>query len=618
MTVRIARDMPDSKNTDLSDIVAPNSNIKGAADMIRFAEKNKAQELVILSGILLNLLLPIGSSLGVKNLLFLAIFLLATIALILSLLTAVLHYLTSLRQLPIRFALPIAVTLALTVTTSVLMGTLPITARDALIHHLAVPKWWLEADTVFISSWHPWSRYPMNLQLAYCGLLELGLERLTPYYHLLYQLILCYITLRITEKLTGDRLLSHLSVLLCLTLPTLFKLSTIPLVDLPLALYCVIAIEQLLEGKESSRKGHLVTAGLALGLALSTKPNGLLFFAALTTSYLLCLTRAGEVRYAIRSMLTLSIIGLLVYLPWLLREEPPRSPWAVSSSPREETARSSSSLVPQAIRARMEMYGETPLEIVSLPLRLFFQGKDDSGRTFDGVLGPLLILGLLPIALVTLRDGLVTSTILLYLVGALLFGPARVRYLAPILPLLVTKTLYNLKFIIGRFEGSHGTLLAIVVAQLVYNSAYIFKLSERVHLVDYLQGRIGREEILFRSIPEYDMIRFINEHLSDHTLTYLLLTGNRFYYYHRPVITAGHMSADPILSAIRLAKTPEDILLFLRSRGITHLMAHIPRTSDALSELTPSQGTIWNQFAQHLMTPLMESEGFGLWELHSP
>ncbi len=43
-----------------------------------------------------------------------------------------------------------------------------------LIHHLAVPKWWIEAGEIHPIQWHEWSYYPMLLQLVYTMLLCLA------------------------------------------------------------------------------------------------------------------------------------------------------------------------------------------------------------------------------------------------------------------------------------------------------------------------------------------------------------------------------------------------------------------------------------------------------------
>lgn len=564
--------------------------------------------LVVMSGVMLNLLLPIGVAVGIKNPLFLGTFLFGTLPLVFAALLSLHLYLRSLRSL--RSKVPLLIVTLFAVTTIIVTAALPITARDALIHHLAVPSWWVAADEIFIPGWHPWSRYPMNLQLAYCGLVSLGLDRLTPYYHLLYHLILSTLTLVLVVRVIDNKLLGQCGFLLCLTLPALLRLSTIPLVDLSLTLYSLIVIESL----TSLRRGSFTSAGLALGLALSTKPNGLLFFGAVLLSFFVC--RVGERGVGIvRETALLSALALVVYLPWYLRPIQPTL-WSASSLKQETIP--SPSLLPQPLRARTELYGESYLEVIAIPFRIFFEGRDDSGKSFDGVIGPLFITGLIPLGLFTPKLRLITLVTLIYLVGALLLGPTRIRYLAPILPLIVITTIYNLQALFRRVRLSEGVVVPIIGGQLLFNAAYLYQLTSRLHVIQYLQGGLRDEEILFRALPEYDMIRFINGNLSDKTLTYLLLTGNRFYYYRRPVITAGHMSADPIIAAVRGAQTPEDIRRFFRERGITHLLAHVKRTRATFEqELKPEKLLLWNLFAQNLLVPLKQDGGFGLWELRS-
>ena len=144
--------------------------------------------LPVVAGILLLLLLPIGETLGPLSALY-KLVMFVHLGVLLAAIAVMLYFVAQLGSMLGAnrhwFIVPSLIFVGLIL----LEASHPISARDALTHHLAVPKWWLEQNQVAPIAWHEWSYYPMLIQLAYAGLLSCHLEALTPYYHLLYLLL---------------------------------------------------------------------------------------------------------------------------------------------------------------------------------------------------------------------------------------------------------------------------------------------------------------------------------------------------------------------------------------------------------------------------------------------
>ena len=84
-------------------------------------------------------------------------------------------------------ALLFTVILLLFLTVTLINLTPPI-SRDALVHHLAIPKLWIKNGGFYEMPWAPFSYYPMNIDLLYLGCLYLKNETATKFVHFAFAL----------------------------------------------------------------------------------------------------------------------------------------------------------------------------------------------------------------------------------------------------------------------------------------------------------------------------------------------------------------------------------------------------------------------------------------------
>ncbi len=518
---------------------------------------------------------------------------------------------------------------ALCWTAALILGFLPITARDALIHHLAVPKWWINEGLITPTSWHDWSFYPMLLQTSFAGLMQAGGLSLTPLYHLLYAIILAGLSGKLASDLGGER---HRlpAVFLCASLPVVIKLSTVPLVDLGLAVYCLAALILVVKWFERPDWITSLSAGAAVGLALSTKPNALLFVAVLVpwiaaTTARVAMSERARIKPLIIGAIVAIIAATAVFSPWPIQNA------ALTGNPIYPLAQSVVGLSQvttldqdkprklSPLETRRLLHGESWAQIALLPIRIFIEGQDDNPKLFDGRLSPLLLFAFVLLFLSPKSRGLtfVLGSCLSYLAVALLLTDTRVRYLAPIFgPLCALASLGIMRATDGK---RHAPLLLALLAfaQMVWAGIYLAGLVRHVRAIEFFSGKYSREEYLTRAVPEYTLAREMAKSLDSNSKTYLVLTGNRFFYFDTPVESAGHTSAAQLLAWVNAAQTPEELASTLRAQGFTNLLVHMPRLTKLVEvSLSSSKQKLLKEFFNSSLMRLSERRGTVLFSLN--
>lgn len=579
----------------------------------------------VLAGLLLIPLLPIGAFLGTSHPLFTVFFAAHLVVLGVGVFAA----LIMLARLCSRSAWPSALCAALAaffLIIIVLNGLVPITYRDALIHHLAVPKWWVEAGRIVPIRWHEWSNYPMLINLGYTGLLQLELHMFSAEYHFSYLLLLAATLAAFEYSKSHNATLAYCNFLLALSIPVFMRGASIPLVDIGLALYCTIALCVAYRWAAHGRKfRHLILIGLACGLALSCKYNALLAVPLFLLVFIGLGRGSGRGYFRITwSLVIIGCLAYITYLPWLLKNllwvGNPVYPLFSGIFPGPSPA-GPGYAIPSALAHRIVFYDESLLDLVLLPFRMIFFGEDDNPRRFDGVLTPVFIL-MFAAARRGLREPWIRAFFLYlaaYTAISLFMTSARVRYLAPALGAAVPLTIAGIDALStalwkGRFY--HRVLGACIGIHVIWAGVYGVNLLQRTEALSYIFSAQHSDEYLARHVTEYRIARYVNTHLPEDALVYLLFTGNRFYFYDRAVISGGYLSGSEIMGWIQNTTSPERLASEFAARRITHLVIHERRLQEAFSaRLDAAQQERWDTFATNRLTRLHAEGPYSLWKV---
>lgn len=487
------------------------------------------QSKLVLSGVVLLALFPLGI-LGLLS----PIFVWPIFAIHLGLLLSANFYAvkTFARDLSPRYRLPALILVLALVMTCVSMALVPVTARDALIHHLTLPKWWLGQGGVSTFSWFDVSYYPQLIQLAFVPLLQVFPPQGCAIYHLLYLIPVAGGAHALANAIgpNSPPSSSHPSsspacwaFIISISIPIFLRLASEPLVDLPLAAFCAVATTLLVQQN--------ILGGVALGLALGTKYNALPFSVFLVLM-------APMLRVRLSFLAKFGSVALVVAAPWLVRN------FIETGNPLFPLGGGHGGV--GSLETRTFLYGESWASLLSTPISMLFGGADDDPRRFDGVLSPLLLLSVIGIwrnrtnRNVTALAGVVVA----YFIVAQVSSGARIRYLLPILPIVIVFTAYGLRLLSARLVG------LIFCAHLVWVAVYLTNRIERIAVSKYLFSAQTRDEYLEQKLPEFKFSKEISQLIPPSQQVYLVLTGNRFFYLPFKARSAGYLSGPELVGWI--------------------------------------------------------------------
>ena len=516
----------------------------------------------------------------------------------------------------------------------ILLAAVPPVSRDALTHHLLVPRLYLEHGGMYQIPHIPFSYYPMNLDLLYLVPLALGSDIGAKYVHMAFGLL--------TAALIGFHLRRRLGLgwgllgaLLFLTLPVVVKLSITVYVDLGLVFFSAAALLALVRWLESGhRPRHLIAAGIWCGLAMGTKPNGMVVFVLLALAAAFMGNRRWPSIKTVGWALAFALAALIVFSPWMVRNlhwnVSPIYPLQLPQWPKVED-QASDEAEPRPVGINHFIYrhlalGESGWRIAAIPLRVFFEGRDDDPRYFDGRLNPYLLI--FPLAALwpgrrrdPVRDReiyLLAGFSFCYLMIAFFGTDMRVRYLAPIYGALTILSVYGMaRLARGQEEGAApawrrlavGGLVALL---LVPNAVYLSGLFQRVRPLDYLGGGVDRDAYLARHLAEYPVLRHANANLAPDARILALYLGNRLYYSRRHTVDAIGIFA----RAMQAADDADGVCHRLRQAGFTHLMVrHDLFANWVENNCDEACRQRLGEFARHHLKPLHRNGTYELFEM---
>ena len=372
---------------------------------------------------------------------------------------------------------------------------------------------------------------------------------------------------------------------------------------------------------------YLCLAGLFCGLGLGTKYNGLISFFLLTSFIPILYVRSqlhfvdpsedsatrssrqmnttiGISLRGIQAAAIFVLVSLLVFSPWMVRN----LRWTGNPIyPLYQKVFNTIHLVDLARGTGMELtvnanveptdgdlghfvlrkkvFNETFLEMVTTPVRIFFQGQDDNPKFFDGRLNPYLFffpffafVGLKGLSYRQKRENLVLfSFSVFFLLYTFLQIDMRIRYIAPIIPPLVVLSVIGLYQTISKIHnkwpgGGHrigeALLVLAVVSLLSLNAHYLIKQFGYVNAIPYLTGHIGRDDYIALYRKEYPAIQFINQQLPPRTRLLALYLGNRIYYSDREMVCDDNFFKRAIASAASANALADT----LQSHNFSHLL----------------------------------------------
>jgi len=523
-----------------------------------------------------------------------------------------------------------------------IMAAVPPVSRDALTHHLAVPKLWIAKGGIHETPNISFSYYPMNLDLLYSVPLIFGNDILPKFVHMAFGLFTAVFLYRYLRNRLNQRY-GLIGALFFLSLPIIIQLSITVYVDLGLIFFSTAALTYLLEWRQHDLQNrYLLLAAIFCGLALGTKYNGLLVFLLLTLLVLFVANRkavtlialngkAGYWQRIVIPTMIFAAVALLLFAPWVVRNilwtgnplYPLYDTLFNPQNPYVETR-----LNPFAMRRLV--YGETLWETLLVPIRIFFQGQDDFPALFDGRLNPFL----LPLAIVGLLPSKRQSPglqfekavwgifALLFILIVFFTRDMRIRYIAPAIPPLVILSVFGIRNVYSWVHyGSNnamrqGLQIAATIGVLfmfTLNAEYLYQKWESVRPLEYIGGQVDRAAYITRHRPEYPLVRYANQHLMEGDRILCVFLGNRRYYFEIDTLFYEWPQFKDLVVRASDAQALTDAMI---QKGLTHVMVGMEglRYWSQQNLTTKDQAKV-RRWLQNDLETIAEKNGYALFKL---
>jgi hypothetical protein len=497
------------------------------------------------------------------------------------------------REPVLRITLPLTeILLAL----MLLRALAPPTAVDALLYHLAGPKELLQLGRLMPLPDIAQANFPFTVQMLYLLGLAFGSDELPGLLHLAFTLLLAVATFGLGRRFFGPRA-GWMAAAALLSAPIAAYYAPVAYVDFGWALFDFLAVYAFAVWFQAGEPRWLVVAGLAAGLSLGSKYLGLLTCAAIAVGILLETTRLGRFEpIRIARLVALFVVpALIVASPWYLKNwlwlGSPLWPFLTAAPPPDQTLREGTDIGQYFVR---NMTSErTTADYLLLPVRLFL------GDAVELPLArPPVLFILAPLYLIVRKHRFIT-----YLFGLIVLhlavwsqGIATLRYLTPVFPAMSLVAAYLLSQGMGsaRLRGSVRVIApALVVLSVLLGIGTIVPILGVDRPFAQLIGLESRNAYLSRMLPDYDAVRYLNEHESE--VSRVLVIGDARLFYLEPPATI-----DQGLNyafELQLASDPRNALAKLQKLGISHVLVS-ERELVWLTHFDPEQRVEqwWNDF----------------------
>jgi hypothetical protein len=328
-------------------------------------------------------------------------------------------------------------------------------------------------------------------------------------------------------------------------------------------------------------------------------------------------------------------VALTIFSPWMIRniiwKQNPVYPlydtWfnADTAKPISESVTDDGDKTPRRMGhflIRKYVFHEPWWQTALIPIRIFFEGKDDDPAYFDGKLTPLIFL--LPFfAFIRIREReklfqyeIVTFLAFsgFFLLYAFVTTDMRIRYIAPIVPPLVILSIIGLHHLLEgirkNMPGSHHWIQPCVwVSVLVLVPAgYLISQFDKIKPISYISGKIDRDTYITQFRPEYPAIQYANRNLPDEAKILAIFLGNRGYYFDRNVLF-------DLKLPIPADHSDHSVAALLQEKGITHLLIRYDLFERWLLTLSETDRDTLTRFFKNRTRLVFSSRGHGLFGL---
>jgi hypothetical protein len=523
----------------------------------------------------------------------------------------------------------------------------PPISRDALIHHLAIPNLWLKHGGFYEIPWADYAYYPMNIDLLFLVCLYFKNDIAPKFIHMAFGTgigLLVYIYLK---KRMGHNW-GLLGAVIFITTPIVVWLSTSAYIDLGMTFFTTASIMTFIKWRDSEYKklNWFLISSFCMGMALGSKYNALIAWFILNLILMYSYVRDTHRQMAaLQYGILFFVVAVLVASPWYLKNYlqtgNPFYPLfnsffqSLHHQPVQEIIRHQASEQVGKLsffKMRQVMYGETFWETLLIPIRMFFQGQDNSYRYFQGVLNPILIL-FLPFSLIKKkfrRDAFLFGLFsVFFIIMAYFLTEKQVRYILPVIPLLAILAVIGIKNLADclsdepllRLPKNAGRIanvvfLGSVSVLLAFNFIYLKNRINIIKPLPYVLGKETREAFLRRHLLHYDAVAYINNNLPDDANVFTMFLGRRGYYLNRRYKNEPSFGMNTINQMVTSSTNEEKFVEYIRSMNVTHILMRTDLVDQYLQDNFSSEEIKrFLNLKKKYLKKIYQDDGYTIWDI---
>ncbi len=483
------------------------------------------------------------------------------------------------------------------------LAGMPQTARDAMNHHMYLPRIWLEAGSIHRPDWCPFFFYPYLTESLYAmlggtlGFRPSGIVSLLGFVG-----AIAAVTEDAAEA--AGRRASILAGLVLLSMPEAFRNASWAYSDSFLVLFSVLAVREA-----AGARPDPVRASLWASAAAMCKYNGLVVALPVlaVTAWRCRRDRAGLARALPVTVLLTSVWAL----PNLLETGNPVYPLlgGVFGSPAPLSERA------QALLSDYSAYTSSirsPFDLLLLPVATTLGGAWDDPRLFDGSAGPLVLLGVVLCAMAGRNRRRLVLPALVFLATVLLTYPAvRVRYLLPAFALAAVPAALGLESALAGRRATALASVALMAACVGWSASWVARLYASERPWETLQP-----DFLEKRLPYMSFYMDVDRQLQPTDTTLMVNMGNRAFYFPSYAMYDSHRFPLVLLEPLWAGADREDLARRLRAGGVGYLAMDMDMTQvNVTGELGSREMAEWRGFVAEDLEPLVSVGPYVLFRL---
>lgn len=480
----------------------------------------------------------------------------------------------------------------------------PPTAKDALVYHLAVPKFYISQGGLAYFPGNMYASFPQYTEMLFTWALLMNAPHLPALISFIFgmlTLLLIYSILREDLKVGKTSALS--AVLLFITIPSAAWLCFVPYIDMAFTFYELAALAMLISYIRSLEKKHIMAMGFFVGMAAGVKYTGLGLIPLGILGILVAERFSGKdpsPKHAVINLLFFTLISSVLFIPILIKNTiftgNPLLPffYEIFGGKGWDIQRS----VDYMELLKSFGVGHSFIDYILLPWNLLVNAEWNSQR-FDGQIGPLMILVIAALFLIGKagHKKIAAFTVFLILSFILWAGLSQqIRFLIPLMPAAIIICAFSMEHLKTGGDKKHYILTALTVATIVINAGLCVKVFARENPWAYVLGFKTEQEYLKGKIPYYDFVEYSNTSLAPKSKIFLVYMQNYGYLFDRAYYSDSVFESHTLEGILKRANSQAEVKKEFKAMGLTHVMFNAHYIFGGLSLLDERQKALFDAF----------------------